>query len=359
MNAFFRKHPYWLAAVVSIVAVALYWSLWATDRYVSKANIVLQSASIAQPEFSVSSILSGGSSNDLLMLRDHLRSVDMLRKLDAELDLRGHYSSGAIDAFSRLGDDVPIEKFHAYFLDRVSVELDEYAQVLRIRVSAYDREAAHAIAAMLLEAGERHMNLLNQRLAAEQVEFIETQVAELRERLDEAVNALIAYQNEQGLVSPTGTVESLSGVIASLQAELASLKAQHRALGASQSARAPERVRLANQIDALQRQIEMERHRLAGRSGGGLNRKSAEYENLRLQVEFAREMYQGALGALENTRVEAARSLKQVSVLQSPTRPEYAGEPKRLYNITVFALLAALAALIAHLLAAIVRDHRD
>jgi capsular polysaccharide transport system permease protein len=359
MNTLLRKHPYWLAVLISIAAAGIYWSLWATDRYVSEANVVLQSARMAQPEFSMSSILSGAGSNDLLMLRDHLRSVDMLRKLDAALDLRSHYAGDHIDVFSRLAGDEAIEHLHAYYLKRVKMEIDEYAHVLRVKAQAYDPQMAQAIVTLLLEEGEAHMNALGHRLAAEQVRFIETQVQELRAGLDRSMENLLAYQNEQGLVSPTGTVESVSAVVSGLERELATLKARRTALGASQSERSPEMVRLASEVHAVERQITLESARLAARNGGSLNRLSADFETLRLQVDFAREMYASALAALENTRVEAARSLKQVSILQSPTLPEYPTEPRRLYNLTVFALMALLAGLIAHLLTAIVRDHRD
>ena len=65
------------------------------------------------------------------------------------------------------------------------------------------------------------------------------------------------------------------------------------------------------------------------------------------------------LAALENTRIEAARKLKQVSVLQSPTLPEYPVEPKRLYNSVVFALIALFVGLIGQMLVLIIEDHKD
>jgi capsular polysaccharide transport system permease protein len=359
MIRWLREHPYWLAVLIAIGGAAIYWSVWATDRYVSQANVVLHSARSAQPEFNFNSILTGGGGGDLLLLRDHLRSVDMLKKLDAALDLRSHYANRDIDLISRLGDNVPMEHLHAYYLKRVRVEVDEYANVLRVRAQAYDPATAHAIATLLLEEGEAHMNALGQRLAAEQVRFIETQVEGLRDRLNAAQESLIDYQNQRGLISPTSTVTSLGTVIGALEGELASVKAQRGTLGASQSERSPEMVRLASQIAAIERQIKLENARLAAQSGSSLNRLSAEFETLRLQADFAREMYATALTALEHTRVEAARSLKQVSILQSPTLPEYSTEPRRLYNVTVFALMAMLAGLIAHLLVAIVRDHRD
>lgn len=360
MKTFFRHHPYWLLVAIVIAVSAAYWSLWATGRYVSEANVVLQSAQPPMPSLNMSSLLKGGSAHELLMLRDHLLSVDMLKKLDGALNLREHYADRDIDLFSRLPrPDVPLEEFHQHYLKRISVELDEYAQVLRIKAEAYDPVTAHQITTMLLAEGEAHMNVMGQRLAATQVRFIEVQVEDLNGRLIEARNVLLAYQNQHGLVSPTGSVESLSAVVATLEGELAKLNAQKHALSASRSAQSPEMVRLSHQIAAVRKQIDSEQARMAAQSGDSLNRLAADFETLRLQAEFALQMYSNALAALESTRVEAARTLKQVSVLQSPTDPEYATEPRRLYNITVLAILALLAGLVTHLLVAIIRDHKD
>ena len=51
--------------------------------------------------------------------------------------------------------------------------------------------------------------------------------------------------------------------------------------------------------------------------------------------------------------------LKQVSILQSPSLPEYATEPRRIYNALVTLLVGVLLAGIVKLLEGIVRDHVD
>jgi capsular polysaccharide transport system permease protein len=360
MKTFAYKHPYWVVSIAVTLVAAMYWSLWSTARYVSDAHVVLQSAQIAPPTLNFASILSGGTSHDLLMLRDHLLSVDMLKKLDAELDLRTHYADRRIDRLSRLRSTaVPLEEFHRYYSRRIHVRMDEYAHVLRVQAQAYNPEMAQAIVQLLLSAGEAHMNAMGQRLAAEQVRFIELQVEMLNQRLSGTRERLLAYQNVHGLISPTGTVESLNAVVAALEGELARTTVRRRAIGATQGVNSADMVRLNHEIEAIEDQIRSVRMRMATSAGGALNRVSAEYETLRHETDFAREMYASALAALENTRVEAARTLKQVSVLQNPTLPEYATEPRRLYNATVFGLLSTLAGLIAHLLAAIIRDHRD
>jgi capsular polysaccharide transport system permease protein len=76
-------------------------------------------------------------------------------------------------------------------------------------------------------------------------------------------------------------------------------------------------------------------------------------------MQFSQESYSTALSALENTRIEAARKLKQLSVLQSATLPEYAVEPERLYNSAVFIIIALFLGLIVQMLVLIIMDHRD
>tara|TARA_R110001583_G_scaffold166104_3_gene318864 strand:- start:14311 stop:15396 length:1086 start_codon:yes stop_codon:yes gene_type:complete len=357
-----RRHPHWLICFISIFIVSLYWNLWASDRYVSEANVVLESPQISAPTLNFSSLLSGGgaSSGDMLLLRDHLLSVDMLRKIETKLGFRKHYSNIDMDAFSRLADEeAPIEDLHEYYLERISVELDSYAQVLRVKVEAFSPEMAKAIADGLLLEGELHMNAMGQRLAEEQVLFLEKQVNQLSERFDLARQALLDHQNQNGLVSPTGTVESLNVVVAGLESQLTDLKAKRSTISSYQSAVSPQLVQINNQIVAINEQIGLESARMARQSGNSLNAVSSQYQTLELKAHFAQESYSGALSALENTRIEAARKLKQVSVLQNPTLPEYPIKPERLYNTAVFAIIALFLGLILHMLVIIVKDHKD
>lgn len=177
--------------------------------------------------------------------------------------------------------------------------------------------------------------------------------------MDASRAEVLAFQNKEGLVSPTSTVESLNQVIANLEGELARVQAQRKALASYQSAQSADMRRVQSEIDALRDQITRQRDRLAQATGKSLNLVSSEYQTLELKAQFAQETYSRALAALENTRLEAARKLKQVSVLQSPLLPEYSTRPERLYNTAVFAIVTLFLALILSMLILIVRDHRD
>jgi capsular polysaccharide transport system permease protein len=285
----------------------------------------------------------------------------MLRTLDARLHLRQHYADADHDLLSRLWPaDASAERFHDYYLRRVSVVMDDYSRVLVIQVQAYTPAMAQAIAAELVAQGEDFMNEINHRIASEQVVFIEQQVNSQGERMLKARQALLAYQNAHGLVSPRAEVQNLSGVVAEAEGRLATLEVRRRAQAEIFTSASPVMQSLDAEIAAVRREIEGQRARMvSGRGGAGLNRSVEEQERLQAVAEFSTDVYKTALVALEKARIEATRKLKNVAVVQSPALPEYPLEPRRLYNIVVFVLMTLMLAGVVRLLGAIVRDHRD
>jgi capsular polysaccharide transport system permease protein len=251
------------------------------------------------------------------------------------------------------------EWFHRHYLSRVSVEFDEYAGLLVIRTEAYSPEKALAITNMLMEEGERYMNMVARRLAQEQVSFIEKQVAQIGERVMQARQAVLDYQNERNLVSPQGTAENLFGIVNQLEGQLTTLKTQRDALLGYLNPRHPSVVELDLQIAAVQKQIAHEQTRLTSSKRQTLNRNVEEFQRLQMNAEFAQDMYKSALAALEKGRVDSVRTLRMVSVLQAATHPQYPMEPRRIYNMTVFILATLMLAGIVGLLSTIIREHRD
>jgi len=358
----FRQPSLFKTSLVFIALAIAYWGLIASDRYVSEARIVIDRTDMAgvQGTDFVSLITGGNKGNDLMLLREHLRSVDMLNKLDSKLSIRGHYSDKRYDLISRMWfQDSSQEFFHRHFLSRVSVEMDNVAGVLRIRAQAYTPEMAQAIAASLVEEGEGFMNEMAHRLAREQVAFLEKQVTQIGDRVLQARSAVVGYQSAKGLISPEAAIEAIASIVAKLEGQLSELKAKRQAMLGYLSPKAPEIAQLTLQIAALERQSREEQARLASPKGSTLNRTVEEFQRMQMEAEFAQDLYRNALAALEKGRIEATRTLKKVSVLQSPTRPQYPLEPRRIYNITVFAISVFVLAGIIQMLIAIIRDHRD
>lgn len=363
-----RWQPYWrvpplmLAAVLSLLA-ALYWLFIASDRYVSEAHIYVQRTDLPggqHMDFSgaLAGILGNGTHTDQLVLRDYLLSTDMLDILESRLKLREHYSDPSRDLLSRLWRSEK-EWFYRHYLSRVSVHYDDRSGILQVSAQAYDPQTARAIIRVLVEEGERFMNAQAHALAEEQVRFLDAHVAKIKDQLFKARQAVIAFQARHGQISPQATAEQLVSTLAQFEAKRIELEAQRNALKAYLVPNHPSLVQIEQQLAALKKQIESERAKLTKPSNNPLNRVVEEYQRLEFDAAFAQEMYQAALAALERGRVEAARTIKKVAVLQNPTLPEYPERPRRYYNSLAFALLAFLLAGLAHLVAAIIREHKD
>lgn len=360
--AILRKRTFGIAAI-AILGAIVYWGLLASDRYVSEARVVIERTDMAaSATMDLGSLLTGatgGHRSDQLLLRTHLQSVDMLNKLEQELNLRAHYSSSEHDILSRMGKDVALEHFHQYFLSRVSIELDEYSGVLVIKAQAYDPETARKIAAALVREGEKYMNELGHAMARDQVEFLEKQVERMSQQALQKRQELLDFQNRKGMLSPQALAESRQATINRLESQAIDYKARRAALLGYLTPQAAGVVELDLQIAAIEKQIAEEQSRLTSSKGQPLNTAVEEYQRLEMAARFAEDTYKTALVALEKGRLEALRTLKKVSVLQTPSLPQYPLEPRRIYNVIVFALAALIFAAIIQLLAAIIRDHQD
>src|SRR5262249_26380638 len=154
----------------------------------------------------------------------------------------------------------------------------------------------------------------------------------------QAKQTLIAFQNQHGLVSPPGAIGEISAVTARLESERSDLQARRSALEAYLAPTAPDLVQINEQIRAVEKELRMQRARLAVASGNSLNRVADDYDRLTIEAGFQQTVYQTAVTALERARLDANRMQKKVSVLQAPTLPQYSMEPGRIYYTAVSVL---------------------
>lgn len=352
-----------LVFILAILGV-LYWLVFASDRYVSESTLIIRKTdSVSAPAFDLGLLFTGAlgaERSNQMLLRENLLSVDMLKTLDQDLDLRTHYSDSEHDFVSRMWfQDSSMEWFHQHYLDRVEVVYDDFAGVLRLKVQAYSPQMAHDIAQMLVNEGERYMNDLGHDLANAQVKFLTEQVQHAQQRFIQARQTLLNHQNQEGLFSPQASVESISTIIATLEARRAQLQTQLASLPKTLDQNHPNIMTLKQALAAVDQQIREERVKLANPEGETLNVQMDEFLKLEMEVSFAKELYQSSLIALEKGRIDASRMLEKVSVLQAPTFPQYPMQPRRIYNTILTLLLALMLAGILKLLESIIKDHVD
>lgn len=359
-----RGNPLMMMALIVSLLSCIYWWGIASDRYVSEAYVIVQRTDLpGGTSVDLGGVLAGvagvgANHQDQLILREFLNSVDMLKKLETKLELRSHYGQSTWDFVSRLWR-TEMEWFYRYFRNRVNIYFDDRSGVLQIKAEAYDPVTAQRIVQILVEEGDLFMNGMANAIALDQVRFLEGQLLHMKEEVIRTRSAVVEYQNLHGLISPQASAESLAGTLAALEAKRIELDVQRNALRSYLVPGHPNILLLDQQIAGIEKQIANERSKLAAPKGKTLNIKVEEFQRLEFEAGFAQEVYKTALTALERGRVEAARTIKKVSVLQTPTMPEYPDQPRRSYNVLVSVLLAILFAGICNLIYAIIQEHKD
>lgn len=370
MNIFIKFQEALSVARIFIITCVLlnfffviYWTLIASDRYVSTAHIQVNRTDLRPSSVDIASMLTGQNDNnrsDLLLLRDYLLSEEMLLKLDAKFNLKLHYSDSGIDLISRMWSvNNPLEWFHRYYLSSVQIELDEFSGLLIIKTEGFTPLFSKQMADMLVLEGELFLNQSAHKLARSQVDFLVEQVESMGERAMKARQAVLDFQNRKNLVSPQTTAESTQAIINSLEAKLSELQIERNSLSSYLLPGHASLLLIAQQIKAVESQIADQKARLTSTKGRTLNEVVEEMQRLQAQALFAEEVYKSALITLEKGRLEALRTIKMVSLVRPPVLPEYPMQPRRLYNTLLSITLTWMLGGIMLLLVAVIKDHQE
>ncbi|MDD8543725.1 sugar transporter [Escherichia coli] len=349
----------WVLACFAIAVI--YFGFIASDRYVSRADIVIKQADQIKMLPDALSMLGLGGNNhqDVLLIQDYLKSADLLGKLDKELGLKAHYQNHDVDYFSRLPDNVSQEQFIQYYRDHLTLHLDDLSGVLTIELQAFDPAYGQRVVGVMLKESESFINKLSHQVALEQLAFVEKEVNRAYQRVQDEKAKVLDFQNTHHLISPETTSTARLGVVSQIEGELAQQQAQLKQLQSYMKATAPAVISVQARVDALTEQLAQEQRRLTGTDKDAMNEVTARYMDVQTQATLAADIYKTGLISLEQARVEAYRKLKHLLVITQPTQAQDAEYPRRLYNLaTIGVLLCLFYGLIVMGLATL-REHQD
>ncbi|MCX9059177.1 sugar transporter [Citrobacter portucalensis] len=350
-----------LWVVVCFALAAIYFCLIASDRYVSRAELVVKQADQIRMLPDALSMLGLGGSNhqDVLLIQDYIKSPDMLALLDKKLNLKAHYQSHNVDYFSRLSNDVSREGFMDYYREHLTLHLDEISGVLTIEFQAFDPNYGQQVVKVMLEESEGFINKLGHRVALEQLAFVEKEVHRAYQRVQDEKAKVLEFQNSHHLISPETTSSARLGVVSQIEGELARQQAQLKQLQSYMKETAPAVISVQNRVNALTQQLAQEQGRLTGADKDAMNEITARYLDVQTQATLAADLYKTGLISLEQARVEAYRKLKHLLVISQPTLAETAEFPRRLYNLATIGVLLCLFYGLIIMGLATLREHKD
>lgn len=349
--------------VVPTSLAAGYYGFLSSDIYTSESRYVLRSPQRQAPVGLNAILQSAGFSraqDDTYTVQEYILSRDALRELDQKLSIKQHYADPAVDLLHRFaaidGDD-SFEAFHEYFARWVDLTPDVASAISTLRVKAFSATEARAINETLLLASEALVNKLNERGRSDLIRFAEREVANAEARAQQATLAMTAFRSQQAVFDPARESAIQLQLVSKLQDELIATRttlAQVRSL----SAQNPQIPALELRLRTLQSAIDAESSKVTG-GRQSLSGKSAEYERLALEREFADRQLGAAMATLEQARNDAMRKQLYLERVAQPSLPDTALEPRRFRAVLSVLILGLVAWGILSMLVAGVREHQD
>lgn len=346
-----------------MIVVIFYYTFIAADRYVSNVSLSVKSTDGSSP-ISLSGIeslvgVASSSTEDIKLLREYIKSFDMLQKLDEKINLRSLYEKQKIDLFFRIYSSTSKESYLKYYRDRIHILFDDTTGLLNVAVESFSPEDARNISAAILEECERFINEISHNIAREQLRFAQGELESAKQKYKDAKNELLAFQNEYGVFDPQSLAKTKAGFITEIELQISKKETELNTMRSYLNDNAPEIVALKAELRAHKEQLEKEKSKVASNaSQDKLNDVVAQFEALYLNLSFAEDVYKTAITAVETTRIEIGRKAKQVVVIQSPYVPDSAAYPNKMYNIiTIFVILTLIFGVV-RLVRAIIDEHR-
>ncbi|MDR2635390.1 MAG: capsule biosynthesis protein [Campylobacteraceae bacterium] len=360
-GAWFASKTFIAIVVIPFALTIFYYLFFAADRYVSESIISVRQAK-------ESSVTAGGlaalvginpsSKEDMLYLKEYIHSLDMLKILEKEINLREIYGKKKLDFLYRFYGFLPQEDFLEYYQNRVAIVYDDMSGLLKMNIEAFAPEDAHNLSMLILKHSEDFVNELSHAMSRKQFEFAEIEFKKSEERFSKAKEALLAFQNRYGVLDPIEHAQSRAGLVWEFEVQLAKKEAELSAMTSYLQESAPQVITLKNEIAALRAQIDKGVDGVTKKSDNASNVLASEYRNLAIEASFSEELYKLSLQAIEQARIESTKQIKYLSVIQQPSVPQSAKYPREIYNLITMLVVLFLLYGITQLIKATIEDHK-
>ncbi len=115
---------------------------------------------------------------------------------------------------------------------------------------------------------------------------------------------------------------------------------------------------IPNAPEKFEREIDEQTRQLSG-NGNSAATQTADYQRLVLDNELAQQQLTAAMTSLQNTRGEADRQQLYLEIISQPSKPDWALEPSRIYNIIATFIVGLMLYGVLSLLIASIREHKN
>ncbi|MBF9058688.1 sugar transporter [Rhodobacterales bacterium HKCCSP123] len=347
-----RRHyglvlSYQLVVLLPLFVIAFYLYTFAQDQFASSVGFTVRSeeaGSATDLLGGISQLTGGNTSRDGDILFEFITSAEMVRRMQARVDLVAHYSAAhGIDPVFALAPDAALEDLVGHWQEVVRVSYSQGSGLIDLEVLAFEPQMAQDIARAIVEESQTLINELNEQARADSMRYAELDLEAAIARLRSAREALTQFRTQTQIVDPESDLQGRTGVLNNLQQQLAEALIEFDLLSENTTnPNDPRLVQAERRIEVIRDRIRQERLNFAtedvGAEGEDYPTLMAQYEGLVVDREFAEESYRAALAAVDLARTNAARQSRYLAVYIQPNLPQSAEFPRR-GTILAFGLL--------------------
>ena len=355
---------------ITFIIAASYVIWFETERFQSNSVVTIRDLSQKQATSSFDMILSQTSPvmQDSKLLELYIRSGDMFSHLDKKFNLSSYYSGGKIDVLRRLSSE-SILPFYALSKENLIEEYnkdlfiiyDTASTALKMGFAHADPKIAQAIVESIIEHSSHTLNRLERENANVALHFLEKQVKESKVAFIDTIKKMIEYQNIHNTIDPNLDVQSKSTILANLEGDLIKKTVEFQSAGKFMIKNSAEQRIAKSTIENLKKEIKKVKQSIAGLGADTkeLNEAVFDFELLKNDMNFSKEIYRQSLEKLEELRTQVNQNIKNLLVINKPSLAEKYTYPDKVKSIlTLLIILGFLYGILISIIT-LLRDHRD
>lgn len=291
----------------------------------------------------------------------------MFNTIDKNFNLTNYYLSDELDFAQRLYAHAILpayQKNQINILKKYNNDLqviyDDPSGTIKLSFVYVKPEMAQKILKNILSQAETIVNSFAKENAQIALDFIKKQRKEKRQEFIEAIKKLIDYQNIHHTIDPSLDVERKITILTDLETELVKSEVEYATKIKTYNPNSREVQMLKENIRNIRSSIARVKQSLSGNNKNGeLNTNVFDFQLLKSDMEFAKEVYKQTLINQEELKAEVAQKSKHLIIVAKPTLPDDSKYPDTLWDIMIILLvLWALYSVIIAILN-IVENHKD
>ncbi len=356
---------------IMFVVSAIYIFFYETERYESQAVVTLKDLSKKQAMDSIGSMFMTGASEDAQsskLLEFYITSHEMYDYLEFKFDLSAYYTSEKIDRLSRLYKETNFKYFEASeenllvrYNEDLLITYDEITGTLAINFSNADRNTSKEILQAIVDRSANVINQFEKENARVALGFIKSQVSQNKVIFVESIKEMMRYQNKNLTIDPNLDVKTQSTILANLESELMTKQVEYNSKSKFFNKNTYEMRLLSDTIVNIKINIGKVKRKITGKGTNKreLNEDVFDYELIKSDMEFNKEIYRQSLINQEELKIEVNQNAKNLLTVTTPIVSEsYAYPAKYKDTFTVLLILVFLYGILTTILM-ILKDHQD